>query len=380
MRIAIFLDTDHLSGPARLARDFAVDARRLGHQIVMVGLVRGAPAHDNAFTRAMADADLPTEILRERFRFDPAIVPQFLRLLDRFQPDLYQSHGYKGSFLGCRARRGALRWQAVFHGFTWENWRVRLYHALDARWLRRADEVVVVSRPFGRELARRGVQTDRIRWVPNAIAPLPSVPRDARLRRDLGAAAPADFLVGCIGRLSPEKGPDIFIRALALAAAGRPHLRAVLVGDGPLRDACRRLIAESNLADRVRLAGFTDNPAAIYPQLDLLVIPSRSEGLPTVLLEAMQTGVPVVSTRVGGVPDLVRDGETALLAPLNDPPALAAAIGRAADDPALREHLARQAGRLALERLSVAARARTLLDHAAALVAGRPLPPEEPLP
>ena len=384
MRWLIFLDTDHISGPARLALDFSVEARRLGHDIHMLGLVRG-PMRPTAFTQAMEQAGIPTQLLRERFRFDPSVRRQFRSMLDTLKPDIYQSHGYKGSYLGRIARGRGIPWQAIFHGFTWENWRVRLYHALDVRWLRQADEVVAVSRDFENRLNRRGVPGARLRWVPNAIseAALKATGEGRALREKWFGPEHGDMvLAGVVGRFSPEKAPDLFLQALEQAARHNPALRGVLVGEGPTLDACRRMASERNLADRLAFPGFLSDVTSIYEALDLLVIPSRSEGMPTVLIEAMLMGVPVVSTRVGAVPDVVCDDRTALLTPIGDAEALAAAIGRLGGDRQLRDRLASAAGDLARQRLTVSERAQTLLDHARCLLEDRPLPAVqwEPLP
>lgn len=364
MRWLIFLDTDHLSGPARLALDFAVAARAMGEEVQALGLVRG-PALPNAFSRAFEAAGVPVKLLRERFRFDPAIIGQFRRVIDKFKPDVYQSHGYKGSMLGRVAQRRGVTWQAVFHGFTWENPLVRIYHALDVRWLRKADSVVVVSRAFGRELQRRGVDPARIQWVPNAIdeSALRRADSGEELRR-AWAAGESTTLAGVIGRFSPEKGPDVFLRAFAAAASRVPKLRAVMVGDGPALEPCRKLADQLGIRDRVVFAGFRSDLAAIYRAVDFLVIPSRSEGMPTVLIEAMLLGVPAVSTAVGAVPDVIENGVSGLIVPAEDIPALAGAIEQLAADPGLRTRLAEAAGRYARERLSVSGRAREIIGLA----------------
>ena len=94
---------------------------------------------------------------------------------------MYQSHGYKGSWLGQRAKAFGIPWQAVFHGFTWENPLVRLYHALDVRWLRHADEVIAVSRPFEQTLLTKGISPARLRW--NSQRHLRTGPGSNRLGR-----------------------------------------------------------------------------------------------------------------------------------------------------------------------------------------------------
>ncbi len=379
MRWLIFLDTDHLSGPARLALDFAVDARRAGQDVLILGLVRGRRPEPTAFSRAVEAAGVPLRMLHERFRFDPATVGQFERLLAEFRPDIYQSHGYKGSLLGLRARRQGIAWQALFHGFTWENWRVRLYHRLDVRWLRRADEVIAVSRAFSATLAREGVDPARLRWVPNAIdeQALRATETGAQPRgewlAELGAP-PGAILAGVIGRFSPEKAPGHFLDVLAAAAPRDPRLHAVMIGDGPELEASRRRAKSVGLERRVLFPGFRSDLAAVYRALDMLVIPSRSEGLPTVLVEALLMGVPVVSTAVGAVPDILADGRTGLIVPVGDVPALAAAMLRLAADRDLRVRLAEAGGELARRRLTLARRTATLVEHAEALIAGAPIP------
>jgi glycosyltransferase involved in cell wall biosynthesis len=378
MRLLIFLDTDHISGPARLALDFARLARQWGHEILMLGLVRARRAEPTAFSLAMEEAGLPTRLLHERRRFDPGVVAQFRAVLDEFKPDLYQSHGYKGSLLAREARRRGIAWQAVFHGFTWENWRVRLYHWLDVRWLRLADEVVAVSRGFERHLGEAGVARDRLRWIPNAIDEdeLRKTDSGEDLRR-VWFGAPGDdggVVVGVLGRFSPEKGPDVFVDAFDRAAREETRLRAVMVGDGPLLEPTRRRVEALASATRLRLPGFRRDLAAIYRAIDVLAIPSRSEGMPTVMIEAMLMGVPVISTRVGAAPDVLTDGVTGLIVPPEDPAALGEAMRRLAGDQPLRHRLADAAQRLARERLTLDRRTRTLLDHAQCLIDGRPIP------
>jgi len=115
-------------------------------------------------------------------------------------------------------------------------------------------------------------------------------------------------LVGQIGRLSPEKGPDVFLRAALAAHGSAPDVHFVLVGEGPLRADLQELVARLGLASRVHFAGLRQDMASVYAELDIVVSASRSEAMPLALLEAMSCGLPVVATRVGGVPDLIQPG------------------------------------------------------------------------
>ena len=242
--------------------------------------------------------------------------------------------------------------------------------------MRRADEVVVVARVFAATLAGKGVSVDRLRWIPNAISEsnLRATASGDKLRQQWFNHPPDGMIVGLIGRFSPEKAPERFLRAFCGAARRNPRLLAVMVGDGPLFESCRRLVLTLSLGDRVLFTGFRTDLASVYEALDMLVIPSRSEGMPTVLLEAMLMGIPVISTRVGAVPDVMSDGQTALLVDEEDEAALENAMVRLAGDGALRQRLAGAAQELAREHLTVEKRTQTLIEHAQCLCAAAPLP------
>lgn len=143
------------------------------------------------------------------------------------------------------------------------------------------------------------------------------------------------------------------IDAAALLAPSWPDLRVAIVGDGPLLPALRDRAAVLGIAGRVHLPGFRDDVPDLLPALDAFAFPSREEGLGSALLEAMAAGVPVVATRAGGIPEVVRDGVDGLLVPPADPPALAAALDRILRDPA------------AADRRAASARARVAAEFAA---------------
>ncbi len=209
---------------------------------------------------------------------------------------------------------------------------------------------VAVGGPAARELEglrHRPPGSIRVVWngvpvpVPGAA---PARPRGARV------------LVGGVGRLHEQKGFDVLVRALALL----PHdVHVVLVGDGPEAGALRALARDLGVADRLTLTGWVERPSSWYAALDVLAMPSRFEGLPLVLLEALHVGVPVVATPVGSIGDAVRDGDTGLLVPVGDAEALAAAVGRLVSEADLGRRIAVAGRALAAERFTVAAMARS---------------------
>ena len=153
-----------------------------------------------------------------------------------------------------------------------------------------------------------------------------------------------------VGRLSAAKGVPVLIDAMARLGRSHPETRLTLIGDGPDRAALEARAAEAGLSDRVAFAGYRDEHgvAEALAGTDIFVLPSFAEGLPVVLMEALAARCAVVTTRIAGIPELVRDGETGLVVPPGEAEALAQALARLLDNPALRRRLA-EAGRAAVE-------------------------------
>jgi glycosyltransferase involved in cell wall biosynthesis len=174
--------------------------------------------------------------------------------------------------------------------------------------------------------------------IHNGVDPSAAIPRQ---RHDAGPPR-----IVTVGRLKAPKDPLTLVRALA--SLGAAPFEAVIVGDGPDRPSVEAELERLGLGPVARLVGERDDVLELLGGADIFVLSSRSEGLPLSILEAMSAGLPVVASRVGGVPELVLDGETGLLVPPGEPSSLAAAIERLLVDPALRNRLG-AAGRARVE-------------------------------
>ena len=194
---------------------------------------------------------------------------------------------------------------------------------------RRVDAAVAVGEASARRVEDfYALARGSVRSIPNLVPdPGPPAPRPLRT---------GPLRLVAVGRLDPVKGHDVLLEALREV----PGVLLDVLGEGGQREALEKAVADLGLADRVRLPGWTDDVAAALPGYDALVLPSRSEGWPLTFVEAMLAGLPVVATPVGSVPEAVQDGRTGLLVAKDDPAALAAALRRLRDDPALVLRLA----------------------------------------
>ena len=209
--------------------------------------------------------------------------------------------------------------------------------AVESWVLRRADAVVVLARRTGDLLRQDGVPAGRIHVVPSGFEPAAFIGDGEDRFPALGRPR-----IGFVGRLVAGKRPDVLVEAFATVA---DEAFLVLVGDGAWRERIEVLVATRLPAERVHAEGFVehDEVPAVLASLDVLALPSAYEEMGSVLVEAMAAGVPVVASRVGGIPDVVADGETGLLVPPGDVPAFAAALRRLVADPDLRAGLGRNA-------------------------------------
>ncbi|MDI6709614.1 MAG: glycosyltransferase family 4 protein [Thermoanaerobacterales bacterium] len=255
------------------------------------------------------------------------------RAVRHLRIDLVHVHGAKAGLVGRPAARlGGVRGiiYTVHNSILYEDWpawkRWMLAHA-EAGLSRLTDRIITVSENLRRELIEReGIEASRIVTIYNGIAPgrfdAGSGARTA-IRWELGLAGDAP-VIGTVARLAPQKGITYLIRALALLRERMPDVRGVVVGDGPLRATLEREAEECGVP--VVFAGYRTDIPALMAAFDVFVLPSVTEGLPLIVLEAMASGRAVVATAVGGLPEAVAEGETGLLVPPKDPDALCAAL------------------------------------------------------
>ena len=327
--IAAVVAADGISGLGRQLTALIRALRGAGIACrVIVFHRRGRPPA--AFAGYLADAGVEHCVVEDRGPLDWGLVTRVQRVLERWRPAILQTHGYKATAVAYalpRSLRPPLPWIGFFHGSTTEDLKARFYHWLDRQLLGSAERIVVMSEAQGRAFRRYG---RRVRVIYNAaLGPTPTGGASERDRLTAHAARLPRPIIGVVGRLSPEKGVDLFLDACAVLARKGVAFSALVAGDGPERsrlEACCRALA---LESQVHFLGQVSDVEGVYRHLDLLVLPSRSEGLPNTLLEALCADVPVVATAVGAVPEVVGTSSAARLVAPHSAAALAEVVERA---------------------------------------------------
>jgi glycosyltransferase involved in cell wall biosynthesis len=282
-------------------------------------------------------------------------------MIRRERPDIVHTHTAKAGFLGRLAARLAKVPVIIhtYHGHILHGY----YGPLKTNLLRRMEKtlahitdcIIAVSAEVKRELVTYGVSSsERIVVIPLGLELEPFLNCAARrgeLRRELGIDDGAP-LVGIVGRIVPIKNHRLFLDASLMAANQNPQVRFVIVGDGPIRAEMQRYAYELGMADRVIFVGWRRDLQRIYADLDVLVLSSINEGTPVSAIEAMAAGCPVAATRVGGLPDLITEGETGLLVPSEDAKALATAIDSLLKNPRARRQMGQIARGIVKERFA----------------------------
>jgi glycosyltransferase involved in cell wall biosynthesis len=369
MRLFAVIEAESISGPAKNLLEFARLARPNGIDVSIAAFTRG-PAR-NAFIDAARDSALRVHVLSERRAFDLAVIDELRNAAKQAAPDLIQTHAVKSHFLVRWSELAkTARWIAFHHGYTRTAPRVALYNQLDRWSLRAARRVVTVSIPFREELVARGVRRQRIEIVHNAIPAdwgLAARAEAIELRSRLGIPPGARVLLS-VGRLSREKDHFTLLKALRLLPT-TTSVHLLIVGDGPERGRIENAVGELGLGKAVTLTGHQPTAAPYYGIAAVAVLSSRSEGSPNALLEALASRVPAVATRVGGIPEHVQHGESALLVEPGDAAAMASAIAKlTGPDRGLSTRLAERGRALVRDRFSPEARMRRLVEiYASAL-------------
>lgn len=345
IRLLWLIDSLTMGGAEALVLPFARRARESGIELTVCArtAIGGNPLEEEVRATGVRVENLGATKLA-----DLPAYRRLLRLLEDARIQLVHTHLAYSAIWGLLAgkRRGIPVVASLHVPPDGHAWKERARRALMVRLLRRHSfRIVMVSHALAESWSDRGLPRGKITVVHNGIAMEEFDRSEQRddVRREL-RVGPLVPLVGTVSVLRSGKGIDTLIRAIARVREEIPQVRLLVVGDGPLRPSYERLASELGIESTILWAGQSRDVARLLSALDLFVLPTLHDAFPTVLLEALASGIAVVASRVGGVPEIVTPA-TGQLVPPADETALASAVVEALGDGQWRR-LAGEAGRI----------------------------------
>lgn len=365
--VAHVLSSFGMGGQERVAFDLAVGQLRAGWRVSAVSL---APAPDGPLAAEFQAAGVNVgRVAREHEGVEPSLVLRLARWLRDQHVDLVHTHNRMALTYGAPA--GRLARARVVHTKHGKNPRGgkrlllgnaagRLVHAFVAV----SDETAAVARrryevPLRRlSVIDNGIDLSRFHPDPGARV---------RVREELGIPAEA-CVIGTVARIAPEKNHARMLRATAPLLG--QETRLVIAGDGPLLEDLRAQAVELGITDHAHLLGVRRDVPALLNAFDIFAMSSETEGLPLVVLEAMASGLPIVSTNVGGIPNVVDEGRTGFLVPTSDEAGFRDRLAALVQDAALRRDVGARAREVAITKFSAERMQRDYLDLYARVLGG----------
>jgi glycosyltransferase involved in cell wall biosynthesis len=345
MRVALFTDADVYAGTESHIFELGRGLRSEGVE-VRIACPTPAPLAEKA-----ASVGLAVLPIQKQGLIDREAVRTLVPLLQSGAIDIVHAHNGRtmlsSALAVTLARRGRCLCTQHFlepDHVSRRGLKSALYHTAH-RWVNgRMSALIAISEAVRQEmLKRREAPESKIAVVPNGIPEpeLPTLTPAPALRAELGIGTETPLIV-CVARLQREKDIRSLVAAMTEVTAACPSVRCLIAGEGAEKEALAAQIREADLEASVSLLGFRKDALSLIQAGDVFVLPSLAEPFGLVLLEAMALGKPVIATRAGGPPEIVRDGETGLLVPPSDPKAMAEAILRLLADPQVRQAMARR--------------------------------------
>jgi len=309
--IAHLIATNFYGGPEKQILTHAAHLNPAEYQFVLISFVENGQQNEilqKASKQGVKSFELPS-----KHALDFRTVLKLRKILQQQNVHLLCSHGYKANIIGrlsswwCRIPQ-----IAVSRGWTAENRKIRAYESLDKIFLKLDDHIVAVSHGQKKKILDLGLSSESISVIHNAIEIETEKQFVSQIRSELSVPDGA-ILVASAGRLSPEKNYAAMIEVAQKLCPGREDLYFVIFGEGFLRSDLEASIKDLGLEKRFLLPGFRKDLPSIFPEIDVFMLPSFTEGLPNVVLEAYAAKKPVIATMVGGTPEVVLDGVSGFL-------------------------------------------------------------------
>ena len=368
IRVAYLIDTLQVGGAERQLVTVATGVSRERFETQVICLARGG-----TFQQELRAAGVPVHLIGKRHKVGLQAYRRLRGLLRADRPDVLHTWMFTCNLYGRLATRG-LPIRTLASEVSADPGKSRLRLAVDRLLAGSTSALYVNSREVARFYHERcAIPLEKIVIIPNGV----NVRAVEPVSRASLAVPDRAYVVCCAGRLSEEKGFDRLIEAMSLGRLREREVYLVIAGDGPEKASLQALAERRGVAARVRLLGHREDLPRVFEAADVFVLSSLFEGMSNVLMEAMAQGKPCVATAVGGVSELMVDGESGIVLPRSDAERIAATIERLMDAPDLAARLGNAARERMATRFSVRENVRrfeelyaTLAGSAAVVSAG----------
>lgn len=266
------------------------------------------------------------------------------KIFQQISVQLIHTNGYLADIIGLAVAKSlGVSIVSTCHGFINNDFKLRFYYRADMLALRSFNGIIAVSNEIKKILVKSGVKDSLIKVVPNCIEFVSLNIREGEKLINGSYKFGRIINIGYIGRLSREKGLHNLLESMHILDEKNFNFKLHIIGDGPEYPVLVKLAKDFKMESKIHFLGFRNDVSTLLNSLNILVLPSLTEGTPIVVLEAMSAKVPVVATKVGGLPDLIKNGRTGLLVTPEDPVELAEAIGKLLDNKQYGKYLAENA-------------------------------------
>lgn len=307
LRILIIIATNNIGGPGKGIFQLINHSDKNKVEFLLANFIQ----KDQCTFEFLEESErqgIKTHLIRQNSRLDFSMVRQVADLIKSKKCDLIQTHGYKGHIIGFLLRRKyGVKWITVAHGWTNENFRIRVYTFIEKIFIRLSDYAIAVSPKLYETVSKlRGIKkpTDLIlNAITDIDPPLEEDLEKIRQKYHLGECK----LLGVFGRFSNEKGQAFAIKALRIVKRQYKDVKLLLLGEGVDELKLKALVEDQCVQDDVIFCGYQSNISTYLKLVDFVIVPSLSEGIPNIILESLYLNKPVICTNVGGIPDIVKD-------------------------------------------------------------------------
>ncbi len=338
MRILQVISTLGFYGAENVLLEIAREHQRLGHESIVYGFSNSKFLPIELLKRA-GEVKLQTVQQVCDKKLDIACLMTFRNFIRHNKIDVIHSHNYKSNFFIFFSTVGlGIPCVSTCHNWIDTSSKMKFYSTLDKIILKHFDKVIAVSNLIARELVKTGVDRKKVKLISNGINlnKFATRPDRADARKRLGIPFERK-IIGTVGRLTSEKGHIYLINAAKVILKEREDVCFLIVGDGPLRHNLERQASDLPFY----FTGVLKDVSTAYAAMDIFVLPSLTEGLPMVLLEAMASGVPVIASKVGDIPDVLENGRYGILVEPEREDELANAIATLLQDGEKRKNYAK---------------------------------------